>query len=823
MIARKLLLSAFALLTLAFVGCKDEDPEFVALNVETKTIIEGEQYRFYVESYQGSIAWSIDSEEVATINQTGVVTGMNAGTTNVRARLSNGTNLMAVLTVVGAKLEIDSISVALESLQLAPNRTYKFTVDIVKEEYTDATKYPLHVTVDKVPTESEVSGEIVNPAYVKEIIKHDKPTGYDVVLDAGSEKAEYLCKVAIGSFTHEFPLVVDYGVYLSVSKIEPEVTLDDMATSKPHIVELGQTIEDKFFCYLDGASDEQKAKVKEILLDKEMYLHDDLNVEIGDIKLDDTNDVWEVIIPIKAATKVYERGLVTLSIEDKTLTYDITCDDGKHFNSLYIGFGEIPDWSLEQKRTKRILEASYLKYIGGDDKSDSDVETDNEETEGEETEEDPYAGKERFKIVVSYILDPDWRADFINWNLNIPTGENAPIIYIGQQKGANPKEYEFEFVVNAAGSAMVQFSIENPEADDPLLTEKDKAEAELYRYQTVTARINVIDRNTVDVEEVGFLDGPDPLEANIITEPVTTSSSTFPLYTYYVPEDAATVWPAEFEIVEMQDGAEATISEPKVDILTGELETQNLIISHAGTIKVKAQSADKEAYLEVIAKLKINNIEGSEMLTLSTSKREYAPGETDKVTATLNASYKVRPDEYAWTSSNPDIIEVDNNGNITAKADGTATITATISDGETTATATITKTVRTVNTSVDFGAEQFNDYKVIKLVFADDEDNNLAELGRYYIDVIETSSMSYALELNKNLEGNGVYSVAAEEAAKNFTGTITFPSKDVYNITGGTITIEDGKWIFNLEITSTEGKEAKGSVTGTLDFYVDNL
>ena len=99
MIARKLLLSAFALLTLVFVGCKDDEPKFVALNVETKDIVEGQEYQFYVESYQGTITWSIDSEKVATIDQTGKVKGVSVGTTNVRALLSNGTNLMAVLTV----------------------------------------------------------------------------------------------------------------------------------------------------------------------------------------------------------------------------------------------------------------------------------------------------------------------------------------------------------------------------------------------------------------------------------------------------------------------------------------------------------------------------------------------------------------------------------------------------------------------------------------------------------------------------------------------------------------------------------------------------
>ena len=117
MIARKLLLSAFALLTLAFVGCKDDEPEFVALNVETKEIVEGQEYQFYVENYQGTIAWSSDDDEVATIDQKGVAKGISVGTTKIRAALSNGTNLMAVLTVNGRTLETDSISVTIETLK----------------------------------------------------------------------------------------------------------------------------------------------------------------------------------------------------------------------------------------------------------------------------------------------------------------------------------------------------------------------------------------------------------------------------------------------------------------------------------------------------------------------------------------------------------------------------------------------------------------------------------------------------------------------------------------------------------------------------------
>ena len=774
MIARKLLLSAFALLTLVFVGCKDDETEFVALNVETKDIVEGQEYQFYVESYQGTITWSIDNEKVATIDQTGKVKGVSVGTTNVRALLSNGTNLMAVLTVNGRGLETDSISVTIETLKLAPNAVSKFGVNITKKALIDDELYPLHVTLSEVSTQSE-AGEIPNPATVSTVLREDS-TGYDVTLNAGAVKAEYICKVAIGAFEQEIPVSVDYGVYLSHNLIITD-NLNDVGLLTYKTISLGETLGYSFFCYLDGASDAQKAAVKEILLNKENYIVDGLTLELGDVTINDASEIWTVNVPLTSVAKSYEQGLISLTIEDKTLDLNLTCDDGKKFSELYISFEQIYTYSEETKTGSRKLDNSYLKYIGGNNVS---------------TE------KERFKVIVWYTMSPDDRGDYINWSLNMPLGENAPVKYIGMQK-LNTQQFEFEFEVNAAGEANVEFTIENPKADDPSLSEEDKEFYEKYRKQTVTAMVNVIDRNSVEVESVVFVDGPDPLVANVI-EKQETSAGSVPLYTYILPEESAGPWPSVFT-VECKDGAVATAKQAGIDETTGEEITPEVSITHAGTVIVTATSKDKTATLEITAKLRIDQNAQGDKLQLQTSKNEYAPGETDKIKTTLRSSYKVNDDEYTWVSSNPDVVTVDAYGNITAVSDGLATITVSITDAYGyTATATKDLSVRSVNADADLNAPEWDDYLVIELLSEEGT-------GTYYIDTEEGSSDLFIIALDAALVGDGVYTVDSD-----FTGSIQFPTNDIFDIVGGTITISGDEWTFDLQISDGA---ATGSFTGT--------
>ena len=670
----------------------------------------------------------------------------------------------------------DSISISVETIKLAPSSAIEFGVDIAKKEYIDEDIYPLYALIEKVSTNS-----VSTPATI-EVIKRSDSTGYDIKLSAGSEKAEYICKLIIGDYEKEIPVSVDYGVYLSHNLIYTD-NLNDVALMSYKAISLGETLAYSFFCYLDGATDAQKAAVKEKLLNVNNYditpmggKYNTISLEVGDITINDASDVWLVTVPLKSTGKTFEQGIVSLTIEDKILNLNLTCDDGKHFSELYISFEQIYTFSEETKTGSRKLDNSYLKYIGGNNVS---------------TE------KERFKVIVWYTMSPDDRGDYIKWSLNMPLGENAPVKYIGMQK-LNTQQFEFEFEVNAAGEANVEFTIENPKADDPSLSEEDKEFYEKYRKQTLTAYINVIDRNSVEVESVVFVDGPDPLEANVI-ETQETSAGSVPLYTFVLPEESAGLWPSVFTL-ECKDGAEATVKQAGVDEWGDEISPE-VSITHAGTIIVTATSKDKTATLEITAKLRIDQNAQGDKLQLQTSKIEYTPGETDKIKTTLRSSYKVNDDEYTWVSSNPEVVSVDAYGNITAVSDGSATITVSITDAYGyTATATKEVSVRSVNADANLDDAKWDEYYVI----------DLGEGGIYYIDTEEGSSDLFVLSLDDELSGNGVYT-----AGWDFDGTIQFPTNDIFNIVGGTITISGDEWTFDLQVSDGT---ISGTVTGTKEY-----
>lgn len=62
-------------------------------------------------------------------------------------------------------------------------------------------------------------------------------------------------------------------------------------------------------------------------------------------------------------------------------------------------------------------------------------------------------------------------------------------------------------------------------------------------------------------------------------------------------------------------------------------------------------------------------------VSIESNKTKYTIGETDKIIPTYTPS-GASPETIEWTSSNPSVISIDNDGNISAKAEGTATISA---------------------------------------------------------------------------------------------------------------------------------------------------
>lgn len=102
------------------------------------------------------------------------------------------------------------------------------------------------------------------------------------------------------------------------------------------------------------------------------------------------------------------------------------------------------------------------------------------------------------------------------------------------------------------------------------------------------------------------------------------------------------------------------------------------------------RTGTREVYVALangkIAKCKIDVLTAFpiEEIKLNKTNLSLVVGETEKLEATIKPSYTTNDKTITWESSNPKVAQVDENGNITAKSEGTATITATSSNGITT-------------------------------------------------------------------------------------------------------------------------------------------
>lgn len=95
-----------------------------------------------------------------------------------------------------------------------------------------------------------------------------------------------------------------------------------------------------------------------------------------------------------------------------------------------------------------------------------------------------------------------------------------------------------------------------------------------------------------------------------------------------------------------------------------------------GTAIITVTSADKSAtcIVNVVDKVALNNI------SLSKSSLNLKEGESQNLTINYSPGNATKK-KVSWSSSNKDVAEVDNNGNITAKKAGTTVITVVSNDG----------------------------------------------------------------------------------------------------------------------------------------------
>lgn len=124
------------------------------------------------------------------------------------------------------------------------------------------------------------------------------------------------------------------------------------------------------------------------------------------------------------------------------------------------------------------------------------------------------------------------------------------------------------------------------------------------------------------------------------------------------------------------DGAPtASIQWSSSDPSVIEVDSTGLITTHTKSgvdVTIRASNSRGDVFDTVV--LSIEKVVATGV-SISSNKVKYTIGETDQINATFTPS-GASPDTIAWTSSNPSVISVDNDGNITAKAEGTTTISA---------------------------------------------------------------------------------------------------------------------------------------------------
>ncbi|MBT1181461.1 FIVAR domain-containing protein [Bifidobacterium sp. CP2] len=191
---------------------------------------------------------------------------------------------------------------------------------------------------------------------------------------------------------------------------------------------------------------------------------------------------------------------------------------------------------------------------------------------------------------------------------------------------------------------------------------KDKASTVSFKPVT-TAKLRVtVNANTdgtkyaaIGVSEIAAYAAPETLVTTELDKAVTTAES-------LKAEDYVSGWD------ELQTALKAA------------KDVQSKVAAGDKTVDQAAVDAAAKALDDAIAALKKQPVKVAELAI------QGAPEGTLKVGDTATLTAVAKPDDAAdktvtWTSGKPDVVSVDENGVITAKAAGTATITATANDG----------------------------------------------------------------------------------------------------------------------------------------------
>lgn len=267
------------------------------------------------------------------------------------------------------------------------------------------------------------------------------------------------------------------------------------------------------------------------------------------------------------------------------------------------------------------------------------------------------------------------------------------------------------------------------------------------RGEEMKALITVRDRNDIEVESISLGNS----EITIARDKFTVLSSTV------LPIGVVATWPVVWS---SSAPAIATVDEDgKITGITG------------GIAIITAQSKDKIATCKVIVTEEVNSI-----LIDTDTRNVLMLGDKETWTATVNPLSASSVFPTSWTSSNPNVATVNSSGTVTAKALGTAIITAKASDK------TNTRSIEVVpmEANVDFGTSIDNGEWYLsgnRLTLKIEEGDKVYDL------IIRLTETQSSLK-------NGVYEIGNQIAEAQFIWNKTPQVRAI--ISTGTLDIQDG-------------------------------
>ena len=244
-----------------------------------------------------------------------------------------------------------------------------------------------------------------------------------------------------------------------------------------------------------------------------------------------------------------------------------------------------------------------------------------------------------------------------------------------------------------------------------------------------------------------------------------------------------------------------------------EVDQTGLVTTHTQSnspVTIKARNTKGDIYDTVI--LKIQKIEATGV-NISSPKDKYTIGETDKMVATYTPD-GASPETIAWTSSNSEVMTIDNDGNISALAEGTTTISAVV-DGKLNSNE-VTLTVRKGVESIALSENKLDMVKGDKATLTVTYTPTNVEDDLKGVTFKSSSPSVATVDDNGNVKavGSGTAKITATSttnanAYANCLVTVTVPITSI-KANPNKITLEKGKVeTLNIEVTPSDTTDEK--------------